>query len=131
MIHFRTRKHGSHINSSYFLKDGQNMGDLSSFLIGDRVDISWPCNTEKRAALENIDPRLIGDGFYATDAYTEEIHIYTPCIVAERRRNLARFKGDVADLRDFGLTITLEAVNGYVEDMLIWIMFGEKPKWAE
>ena len=132
MIHFRTRKYGSHMNSSYFLKDGPNIGDLSRFMTGDRVTIMWPCNAEKRDALETLDPRVIGQDFYVPDAYKpdNDMTIFTPCIVVERTHFLSRRHGDIGDLRDAGLSITLEAANGYVEDMLLWIMLGECPAWA-
>lgn len=132
MIYFRTRKYGSSVNSSYFLKDGPNIKDMTEFLIGDSVSISWPCDAEKRDALENLDPRVIGRDFYVTDAYStrDEMRVTTPCIVAARSHGVAWQKGTGGDLRYYGLTITLEATNGYVEDMLLWIMLGERPPWA-
>lgn len=132
MIHFRTRKYGSNIDSSYFLKDGPNIGDMSTFLIGDAVHISWPCAADKRDAMENIDPHAIGRDFYVTDSYstTDDMRVWTPCIIVERTHMLGRHRGDVGDLRDYGLSITLEATNGFVEDMLLWLMLGDKPTWA-
>jgi hypothetical protein len=132
MIHFRTKKYGSHADSSYFLKDGPDIKDMAEMLIGDSVSISWPCEAKHRDALENLDPRVIGRDFYVTDSYSTngEMRITTPCVVAERSHGIARHKGMVGDLRYYGLSITLEATNGYVEDMLLWIMLGERPAWA-
>ena len=132
MIHFRTRKYGSHIDSSYFLKDGPDIKDMTEFLIGDSVSLSWPCSAVHRDALENLDPRILGRDFYVVDSYStnDEMRISTPCIVAERSHAIARQKGEFADMRYYGLSITLEATNGFVEDMLLWLMLGERPPWA-
>lgn len=132
MIHFRTRKYHSHIDSSYFLKDGPNIKDMAEMLVGDSVHLSWPCGAKHRDAVENLDPRVIGRDFYVTDSYStnDEMRVWTPCIVAERSHGISRHKGAVGNLRYYGLTITLEAVNGYVEDMLIWLMLNERPSWA-
>lgn len=132
MIHFRTRKYGGHIDSSYFLKDGPDIKDMSEMLIGDSVALMWPCNAEKRDALESLDPRIIGRDFYVSDSYKkdDEMTVFTPCVVVGRSHAISRMRGDVGSLRYYGLSITLEAVNGYVEDMLLWIMLGERPPWA-
>lgn len=129
MIHFRTRKYQTHIDSSYFLKDGPEIGDLSPFLIGDCVSISWPCSEERRDAIEGLDPRVIGRNLYYVSGFGNEHHVFTSCVVVERRHDLARM-GQVGDLNNFGLTITLEATDGFAEDMLLWLMLGERPAWA-
>lgn len=131
MIHFRTRQYKTVIDSSYFLKDGRELGNLTTFLLGDIVTISWPADAEKYNAIENINPRALGDDLYCAVSWGDQasFHMYTTCIVVERRRNLAHLEKG-ADLRDFGLTIVLEATNGYVEDMLLWLMLDERPVWA-
>lgn len=132
VIRFRTKKYGSYLDSSYFLKDGPDIKDMREFLIGDRVSISWPCTPAQREAFGNLDPCLIGRDFYVIDSYAtnDDRHITTPCIVVSRSHNISRHKGGFGELRYHGLTITLEAVNGYVEDMLLWIMLNEAPTWA-
>lgn len=131
MIHFRTRKYETPLDSSYFLRDGQDIGDLTKFLVGDQVSISWPCDEAKRDALEGLDPRVLGQSMDCPSRIgnDDSFYIHTLCVVVERRHHLSRM-GSVGDMKDFGLSITLEGVNGFVEDMLLWLMLNERPVWA-
>jgi len=129
---FRTRKYGSYIDNSFFVKDGGQIVNMEKYLIGDRVSLMWPATPDKVEAFENLDPRLIGRDFYIVDSHRqqgEKATVATPCVVVQRTHALSRM-GDFAEMRDFGLTITLEAINGYVEDMLLWLMLNERPTWA-
>ena len=132
MIYFRIRKYGTTVDSSFFLKDGQGIADLSGFLRGDSVLVMFRVDAEKYNALECLDPRTIGKDLrisvdYPGDAMRFTAHI--PCVVAERGHGIGW--AAMGEMQYYGPTITFEAINGYAEDVLLWVILNEKPAWAE
>lgn len=132
MIYFRSRKYGTTIDSSFFLKNGQDIADLSGFLRGDSVLVMFRVDAEKYNALEYINPRAIGNELNISTDYVGDTMRFTaniPCVVVERQHAIGW--AAIGDMQYYAATITLEAINGYAEDVLLWIMLNEKPTWAK
>lgn len=82
MIYFRNRKHGSTIDSSFFLKDGPNVGSLERFMLGDLVSVGFRVGEEKASAFENIDRRMIGN-LHISGGVGEQFYAHIPCVVVQ------------------------------------------------
>lgn len=127
MIYFRNRKYGSPIDSSFFLKDGPNVGTLERFMLGDLVSVGFRVDAEKASAFETVDRRMIGNLHISSGGGEQYAHI--PCVVVQRQHIISW--QSVGEFRDFGMSITLEAQSGIAEDLLLWIVLRERPAWAE
>lgn len=130
MIYFRNRKYGSMLDSSFFFRDGPNLGRLDRFMVGDFVSVMFPVNKEKYDAMDDLDRRVIGPDLHLVSSFgpTTEYYAHIPCTVV--RRSHAISWHTMGEMRDYGLSIVLEADTGYAEDLLLWIMLGERPPWA-
>lgn len=124
-ITFRTRKYESCVDSSYTLYNGSEIGSVDHWHIGDIVSVMFDVPRHQSKAINYAgfaDVRVVESLFGSTDI----IHI--PCKVIERRHAMSW--RDVGKFQDvLGTSVTLEASSGRWEDVLLWIVLGEKPSW--
>lgn len=119
-IYFRRRKEHDTVDSSYFLYDGPNATEAKHWLIGDEVTVMFSADDEMTKACASL-------GQHKFTIYGNIAQI--PCTVV-KRSHAAMWKM-TGNLQDLGTQIVLEANSGLWEDLLLWIIFGKRPQWAE
>jgi len=129
-IYFQTIKHKHILNIGFFLKDGLNIGDMSTFHEGDQVSLLWNIT---KFQYDNINGNIAQSaGVRAYKEINQEKYIvHIPFEVVKRRRALSFREQDQLSLFDLGISIYLQAENGYWEDIFKWVVMGEKPTWAD
>ena len=134
-IHFKSIKYGYSFNVGFFFQDGPKHGDLSTFQNGDKVVLFWDITEEQYHAInENINPSEGLRAYKDVSIGGEKpcrYYVAIPFKVIERRRALFFRENDSLSLNDGGYTITLQAENGYWEDVFKWVVMKEKPTWAD
>jgi len=123
-IIFQDRKYGSSLDASFGLWDGERLADVSSYQVGDTVSVCFPDEREKQAAINENQPAS-GDYYFGSgDGF-----IRVKCVVVRRSHSVVwKDTGKLQEL--MGMSIVLEAADGYWEDVLKWIMLGERPAWV-
>lgn len=130
MIYFCSRKHGSHFDASFFLMDGERASTATvHWHLGDVVGVLFGSLPREIAETINeadfIDSTIIAYKNTTGDGY----NISVPCVVVKRRHGVSW--ADVGHFRNLGMSVTLEAESGLWEDILCWIVLGERPGWAD
>jgi hypothetical protein len=129
-IQFRSIKYGTLLDSAFYPTDGPNIiHDLSMFHIDDLAMLSFPITREQHEAIEYITQIRETGQLLRSDWIARCVRI--PFRVVEREHSLAHRRGEVGHIRYHGLTITLEAENGWAEDIFKWICLKDVPSWAE
>lgn len=126
-IYFRDRKYKSTIDSSFMLMNGPEPGDTSAWMMGDAVSVLFDIPNEQADEIndslsEETGVRVCKSMFGKTST------VDVPCVVVKRSHACAW--RETGRLQDLGPSITLEAVNGYWEDVLKWIILGQIPTWV-
>lgn len=123
MIYFRDRKYGGQINTSFFVKNGSEIDDLSRFQVGDKVLILFRLTPVQAQAIEERSDHSITRSLSGA---LEDVLI--PFRVAERSHGMAARGGDLCLVSG---SVGLEAETGVGEDILRWVCCGERPAWVE
>ena len=126
-IHFRTRKYGSDIGFSFPLKSGPEYADLAQYREGDEVVIIEDITEEMFEACRDI-KQLDGSVHSVMDRSTAHLRFQ---VIKRSHCWGIRDERATNHLFEVSHSLTLEAVNGYVEDLLLWITNGEIPRWAQ
>jgi hypothetical protein len=120
-ITFRDRKYKRQLDASFSLWDGNNLGDVSSYHVGDIVGVCFADLHEKQDAIKEHCP--MGFDFFANDGFIQVL-----CVVVKRHHSIVwKSVGRFDSLTT--CNVVLEAESGYWEDVLKWIVTNEKPKW--
>jgi hypothetical protein len=115
-VTFRDRKHRREIDSSFTLYDGK-LPSQELWMVGDEVSIIFEINDAIREAIQE---------FALNDTRTIEAWVHLPCIVVRRSHCLAWKSTGKMECVGTG-HVTLEAISGDWEDILIWIITGKNP----
>ena len=122
-ITFRDRKHQRSIDADFTLYERDQVGDVSTYQIGDVVGVCFADQHAKQKAIIKHCP--VGFGFN----YGDEGFIQVLCVVVQRHHSILwKSIGRFEEIPGCG--IVLEAKSGYWEDVLRWIIVDEKPEWV-
>lgn len=121
-ITFRYRKTHEHIDSSYYLMSGKEMGDASAWFTGDSISVCFDGQGDKIKAITADCP-----GRFDFNQHDDDF-LSIPCEVVKRHRSIIwRDVGRFEEL--ITCSVTLEATSGYWEDVLLWVILNQKPEW--
>jgi hypothetical protein len=114
-VTFRDRKHHRHIDASFTLFDGP-IPTQQPWMVGDEVSFIFEITDEQKSAIEDF-------AWRESNIWENRVHL--PCVVVKRRhcaawKSVGRF--DVVN----STSVTLEAISGDWEDILIWIITGRR-----
>jgi hypothetical protein len=124
-IYFRSLKYGSTIDCSFMVEDGSKPY-YPDVHIGETVRIYFDVSRHKANEMNS----LVDESVRAMRGLGKgEWMVLIPFKVVDRWHNFAYRK--LATLQRSTTQIFLEAENGYWEDVFLWIVRGETPKWAE
>jgi hypothetical protein len=131
MIHFRDRKYGHHLNSSFFMSDNVNsIYDFSKFHKGDAVSIHWRITEKQYDAIKEME--YTGLKALRDSMTQDESRMYSvmlKLVVAERSHSFWPQRANLCNLVYAGEDVTLEAADGWWEDVLKWVLLNEAPPW--
>jgi len=118
-ITFRRRKSGQNFDSSYSLYDGGKIICDPAWNVGDEVSVMFEVSKEIVKAVDELDDQVchVWNGF---------AHI--PCKVVRKVHSISWKQ--VGQFQPLNTSVVLEADQGYWEDLLAWIIVGERPAWA-
>lgn len=135
-IHFRSRKYGqrgSYINASFYLRgySGEQMAQARHYHVGDTVTLHWTITEEQYEAIDEMRQMNRDLSAYRdTLAGTRRCTAFVRLVVVAREHTLIPRRDDPLYLTDGGISIVLEGADGHQEDVLRWILLGERPAWA-
>lgn len=129
MIYFSSLKYGEPFNTGFFLKDGPNIGDISTFSEGDQVVLHFDVTKAQFESINNIAPSAGVRAYEQPGGKT--FYVVIQFRVFKRRRALFYNAQRRGELQEGGYSIYLQAENGYWEDVFKWVVMGEKPIWAD
>lgn len=122
-ILFRGRRDHQLFNVDYVLWDGHQPGDLSSYLVGDSVDIWFLSKRELVTKLTHYRPAEMEEmGF--VDA------LAIPCTVVKRKHGLMWKCAGKFD-QCSSVSVTLEAETDFWEEVLKLVLNREEPDWMQ
>jgi hypothetical protein len=119
-ITFQTRKNGTPIDASFYLKEN-GVASSPDWHIGDTVCFCFAVPKEQSDAIRNA----YMDGIHVCDKF-----VSIPCKVLKRSHSVVWKQVGIFETLT-GTSITLEAESGNWEDVLLWIVKNEKPEWIE
>ena len=128
MLSVRYRKYHYPINSSYSIYDGSNIDFLHEAMVNDTVHILFPMTRNQLRSIEELGKSHLRENISCSYGRNDECLAHIPFKVVERRHSLSWY--EVGQLRKLGMSIVLEATDGYWEDIFLWIACGETPNWA-
>lgn len=116
-VTFRKIRDKSSIDSSFLIApDGWH--------IGESVSVLFDVSSEQLEAINNHPDLLaIRD---ITDPTKGAVHI--PCVVVKRHHSIVFAR--TGRFNPLSESATLEAVSALWEDVLLWVLLGQKPEWA-
>ena len=123
-ISFRGRKNGKCFDAGFFLHATKHThADLSSWQVGDHVGVCF----EDQAELIRQVGEHCPSGFAFHPAQGSFLQVR--CVVVERHRGIIwKAVGRFDEL--LPCRIVLEAEDGYWEDVLRWVVLGQRPEWV-
>lgn len=123
---FRMRKFPDRTFGGFYLEDGPQPVAPETWHVGDVVSVMFEATNEQKLAVQNMGR----EGFSVCNAGVvhEKFYAHIPCRVVERRHSIA-WK-EIGKFRVLGMGVTLEAETGLWEDLLAWLIVGQRPEWA-
>lgn len=120
-ITFRDRKYKRQLDAGFSLWDGEKLGDVSNYQVGDVVGVCFADQQKKQDAIREHCP--MGFDFWGNGGFIQVL-----CVVVKRTHSVAwksvgRFDALIT------CNVVLEAESGYWEDVLKWIVLNERPEW--
>jgi hypothetical protein len=125
-ISFRDRQYRRHMDASFYLgsrgSSGPIVGNVSHWHIGDTVAVCFPGQRELITQVCRNCPH----GF---DFPNGGDLLQVLCTVVKRSHSIVwESVGRFDELTT--CSVTLEAESGYWEDVLKWVILGQKPAWV-
>lgn len=132
MIHFRFRHYETEINSSFMVTNCGETDNLEQYMIGDQVVIRFSISPEMARVINEMIPTREDVVPYSESGTigldNDEWGIHMKFRVVARGHMLA-WKS-TGHLNSRTVQVTLEAVNGWWEDVFLWVCLDQKPAWA-
>jgi hypothetical protein len=125
-ITFRDIKNKRSLDASFTLYSQRggvmSIQSVDAWQKGDGVSVCFP---DQKQMIENIRQDCpMGFDFYGSGDLLQ-----VQCVVVERRHSVVwKSVGQFETL--VSCSVVLEAKDGYWEDVLKWVVLGQKPEWA-
>ena len=125
-ITFRDIKHKQSFDASFTLYSDRggvmSLESVNEWQKGDGVSVCFPGQKQTIAEIQQDCP--IGFDFYGSGDLLQ-----VQCVVVERHHSVVwKSVGQFETL--ISCNVVLEAKNGYWEDVLKWVILGQKPDWC-
>lgn len=136
MIYFHDRNTRDEINSSFFLVDGERESSYGDWHVGDTVTLLFDLTKEQFNAINRHRDELLewakwrGDEIpIAYEQLFEKYYILLPFTVVKRTHH-AGWKCS-GTLQVLNSSVYLESISDPWQEVFLWIVCGEVPKWAK
>lgn len=128
-IYFRSIKYKTNYNIGFEI-DKDSLAQINNMQVGDTFTLSHPVTTYQAENIRNIFTR---DGLYVTTPNKAEDApiVYIPFVIVERSAIWHIGQQYSFSLCTFGYSVTVEAKNGWAEDVFKWVFLDVVPSWAE